>query len=427
LGVFDLESRSFSWVNLGVQERGVTGATGMARAEDRYYVLLQHEGGRNSLLSLDNNLRVIGVWSLKRVQDGHSMVWRRGELYVVSTGTNSIIKVRPDRQGVHEEEFWRYGHYSGDAVHINSLAFDDQGLYISLFGPKGQHDNWMYADGGQILFLEAKDLTPRIVLEELFHPHSLCWWRGELFFAESRRGRICSLSRAGGGNRVEVKEWAVLPGYVRGLAGEGKQLYVAVSGLRRRSKSTGMRNTPPTDDSSLFESYIYQLDPLTGERSKERMTLYGTEIYDLLPIEEDPDPESLIRGDPVVCRLWASEDMSVDTLEVVWDLVERGEMASAARLLERLVEKDPFYGRWQFLLGFCLHRLGGEPARILWHYELALQNGFPEFWVRYHRGCLYHQLGRREAALMDLERAAALNPAHQGVRDLLAQLRRESN
>jgi tetratricopeptide (TPR) repeat protein len=50
------------------------------------------------------------------------------------------------------------------------------------------------------------------------------------------------------------------------------------------------------------------------------------------------------------------------------------------------------------------------------NYNLALENGHNEFWVRYNRGALYMQLGDIEAARTDLDRAASLDPSHEGAK-----------
>jgi tetratricopeptide (TPR) repeat protein len=69
-----------------------------------------------------------------------------------------------------------------------------------------------------------------------------------------------------------------------------------------------------------------------------------------------------------------------------------------------------------FLIAYCLHAANIDLQRGLDNYNLALENGYDEFWVVYNRGVLYMELGDIDLARMDLDRAVSLNPNHEGAK-----------
>ncbi|MDQ6862358.1 MAG: tetratricopeptide repeat protein [Thermoproteota archaeon] len=72
--------------------------------------------------------------------------------------------------------------------------------------------------------------------------------------------------------------------------------------------------------------------------------------------------------------------------------------------------------RINYLNAYCLHSLGIDLNNALDNYNLALEKGYDEFWVLYNRGVLYMELGNIEAARIDLDRASALDPSHEGAK-----------
>jgi SAM-dependent methyltransferase len=77
---------------------------------------------------------------------------------------------------------------------------------------------------------------------------------------------------------------------------------------------------------------------------------------------------------------------------------------------------------WHYLVGFCLHMQKKDLNEALQWYNLALEKGFDEFWVRYNRGALYLELGNIEEARADLTRARDLNPEHSGLKELIQRI-----
>lgn len=91
-------------------------------------------------------------------------------------------------------------------------------------------------------------------------------------------------------------------------------------------------------------------------------------------------------------------------------------------LLAELLRDYPDHPEWNYLAGFCLHMTGKNLREALRYYNLALDLGFDEFWIRYNRGSLYLRLGDTSAAKADLQRAMELCPQHPGPKVLLENL-----
>lgn len=92
------------------------------------------------------------------------------------------------------------------------------------------------------------------------------------------------------------------------------------------------------------------------------------------------------------------------------------------RSMERKLSESPEDGEWHYLAALCLHQARITPEEALNRYKLALQYGFDEFWVCFNRGSLLQVTGNFDTARVDLERAVALRPAHEGARKILQQI-----
>jgi tetratricopeptide (TPR) repeat protein len=105
------------------------------------------------------------------------------------------------------------------------------------------------------------------------------------------------------------------------------------------------------------------------------------------------------------------------------DLKDHG---TALEMLAPLRRKQPSNPWWNYLTAFSLHLQGRDLSEALELYGEALQHtpetDPEEFWIRYNRGTLLHQLGHRDLALADLKRAVRLQPSHAGARALLREL-----
>jgi tetratricopeptide (TPR) repeat protein len=112
-------------------------------------------------------------------------------------------------------------------------------------------------------------------------------------------------------------------------------------------------------------------------------------------------------------------------LSQVQEFISNSEHGRASVRLEELLKKFPCNAELNYLFGFCLHVLKRDLDKALSYYTIALENGFDEFWIKYNRGILLHNLGNKDAALADLECALKLRPDHKGPEIVLRQLRTE--
>ena len=82
-------------------------------------------------------------------------------------------------------------------------------------------------------------------------------------------------------------------------------------------------------------------------------------------------------------------------------LTNSGRYREALDRLEVLLThplEGPQQARINYLTAYCLHSSNIDLKRALHNYNLALENGYQEFWVLYNRGALYMELGDIEAS-----------------------------
>lgn len=245
---------------------GSTGAMGLTRRPGGYIALLQP----NTLVYLDRALNVESVVRLAGAADAHSVGYYRGAAYVVSTGTDQILRVT-DQGAV--DVFWEASPTGTDTVHMNSLMWYHDECLISAFGPKAGV-LWSSAQNGYAFNIT----TGEYVLRDLYHPHSLLAVGNDFWLCESARIAVVN-SR---GLRFEAP-W----GYLRGLVDHGSFLYVGSTIGRNRSKSTGQllidNQADPGIRSGVCGIGILELTNhgqlVLGFRD---LSWYAEEIYDIL-------------------------------------------------------------------------------------------------------------------------------------------------
>ena len=96
---------------------------------------------------------------------------------------------------------------------------------------------------------------------------------------------------------------------------------------------------------------------------------------------------------------------------------------TATMQLEELIMKLPNHALINYLYALCLHMQKKDPQKAIHHYNVALQNGFDEFWVRYNRASILADLGMLDDASADIDRALKLRPNDTGAMNILERIR----
>ncbi len=248
------------------------GVTGIARYREGFVFVVQAK--KHRLFYVDKNYRVKKRWKLEKVKDAHSICVNDGKIYIASTGNDSIIEFSPETGK--EKIFYREGDSKEDTIHINSLVWEKDKLIISAFGKK-DGERWFSAKNGFLKNIH----DGRIILDSLFHPHTLVKTEEGIFFCESAKKRVLSLD---GSFILNIEK-----GYVRGLAIKEGEICVGISHARERSKSTGKKN-------DLSDPLIRSFQAGCGimvfrKKGKKAEFLkfidlypYSNELYDLIPL-----------------------------------------------------------------------------------------------------------------------------------------------
>jgi len=206
--------------------------TGLAQDHENYYALSQNKVVRLVVFKKSDN-SIVCSHTLKEVTDPHSILVTDTGIYVVSTGTASVLKYRLDPQTMDiefVETVWTVQQSMGTegTHHVNSIWGDKRSIYVSAFGEK-MGLKWSSAKRGYIVDIG----NGRKVIQNIFHPHSLIKKRRKYFFCESATGSIKmnanTLIRSAGE-------------YVRGLSLHKNYLAYGTSGGRTVFKSTGLNN-----------------------------------------------------------------------------------------------------------------------------------------------------------------------------------------
>lgn len=269
------ESISYAPVNLGFPGliHHVTGLTltgnimlAAFSSEGRFYV-----AGLNR-----KDLAPLFYKELPGAKDVHSILAVNDHLYVVSTGTDEVLCYDIKEQSIENPRIiWRASDTKSDTHHINSIAEKNGEILVSAFGPKaGQL--WSTALNGYILNIT----TGSLVMDKIYHPHSLSIKNGRIYYSDSHRNTFCVID--------QPDAIFDLPGYTRGVSWLTDNLVcVATSIGRRVSKSTGLIANPADPGEPSGECGILIGDVFEKRTIKKiDLSWFGPEIYDVLALND---------------------------------------------------------------------------------------------------------------------------------------------
>jgi FkbM family methyltransferase len=110
----------------------------------------------------------------------------------------------------------------------------------------------------------------------------------------------------------------------------------------------------------------------------------------------------------------ATEEIMNSAINKIQKAIENNDFGKTNHLKE-LLKREPGHARLNYLYALSLHLQNKDLKKALYHYRVALDNGFDEYWVRYNRSSLLGDLGQVEAALSDVEILQRLRPGDQAV------------
>jgi len=260
-------------VNLGFPNL-INSATGLTQNENAVFVLFWIQGIFHISVLKRQNLEPLFHQVLPEVKDGHSIIVSENFMYVVSTGTDEVIRYEiMDKALGNPTVIWRASDTGTDTHHVNSIIRMDGDIYVSAFGPKlGQL--WSSASNGYIHNI-TRDLR---IKDGIYHPHSLTERNGQIYYCESSTKSFSSLD----GPILK------LDGYTRGIGWLSDDLVCISSSIGRRiSKSTGLIANSADPGALEGKSGLVIRDIKSHEIIADvNLSKFGPEIYDVLVLDE---------------------------------------------------------------------------------------------------------------------------------------------
>lgn len=229
LVLLNTKTKTKTWIKFPNSNSGVTGL-----AQDDKFIYALYQAETPGIVFIDKkNLNVVLDKTLEKVKDPHSLVIRNNEIFIVSTGTDSIYryKLNADFNDVKfDREIWRPKDSKAliDTHHLNSISTDEENTYVSCFGPKNG-DRWHTAKDGYIWNVTKNEKA----IGGIYHPHTVLINNKQIYYIESSTRSIKK------NNKIILK---LHSGYTRGLVIHKNYLIIGSSSGRKKSKSTGIIN-----------------------------------------------------------------------------------------------------------------------------------------------------------------------------------------
>ena len=258
----------------------ITHATGLTKSENQIFVsVISSEGKQYISVLHESDLTPLYYQELPEIVDCHSILAINGHLYVVSTGTDEILRYNISNDSINNSKIiWQASDAQKDTHHVNSIIEKDGEFFISAFGPKS--DQFLSTATNGYIHNITKDIR---VKEGIYHPHSLSIRNGMMYYCNSKKKSFCSLE----GEHPLFH----LNGYTRGTSWLSDDLVCLASSIGRRvSKSTGVVSNlagldEPADECNLIVGKISSKEII----AQIDLSWFGPEIYDLLIFEGDID------------------------------------------------------------------------------------------------------------------------------------------
>lgn len=274
----NMSTSEIGWIDTGILsglpkwfgKGGISGCTGIVSDRSYIYVLTRYQG--NILVVLDKETyKPVASHRLEHVQAAHSVVANDDMLYIVSTGTDKVVRYKTEGSAINYDGIeWSASNEDTDTHHLNSILIHDGDLIVSGFGKK-DGKLWKDAQNGYIYNITRGEY----IVRGIHHPHTVCANGEQLFYCNSRQKAFYSLD---GSAKIRGE------GYVRGACFfDADKVAIGTSMGRKVSQSTGVTIENPIGPGELTgECCITIYNLKTCEKTKKfELSGFSTEIYDL--------------------------------------------------------------------------------------------------------------------------------------------------
>jgi len=256
--------------------------------DDKYFYALSQDPDEGLHIIDKITRKVLVRKSTPEVKDPHSVFANDKDIYIVSTGSDQLLRYSFDREKLDfefVEPLWVPAGSEGkeNTHHVNSVYKSGNSLFVSAFGPRKKGKAKSKSDKGYVFNVtEGKK-----VLSNIYHPHSLVVSNGDYYYCESARKKVLK------NGKVIL---SLTEGYVRGLAVSDNHIVIGISNMRKVSKSTGLVNEGIDPKEQEEACKVVLFDQSKGEIVK-KINLFPThnEIYDIAVVSYKGDQKKKAR------------------------------------------------------------------------------------------------------------------------------------
>jgi hypothetical protein len=276
VGILDLERKT---VRLLTAPGGIrySSGTGICRFRDGYAMAATDDMGISLVALFSLDFTFIRAIYLREVMDIHSIAEYQSDILAISTGNNRIFRIRPESDESSREEILHTINADyRDQVHLNSLWIDGDHIFSSSFGDKIQ-ESWRVTSHGNVLCWKPQY---HVLLENIYHPHSVRRHGDYLYACESGTGRLLRFTQ-------EVRSVPEIVfdydgRYIRGLSVASDIIVVGISGRRVKGVNSISRNQQLTDANISAISVLRCSNGQWQEDCRINLDGFPNEIYDIV-------------------------------------------------------------------------------------------------------------------------------------------------
>jgi len=269
----NIEKESFHPINFNIPFKIKNGFLGLDSYEDHFFVSTSVEQITKSVhgvvMVFDRKWKRESVINFPQVKDIHDVKVNKENIYVVSTGTDSIWSKNIQAKG-NPQCIFKASSTEGDNTHLNCLCLTSHGILASCFGKKTK-ERWDNIKSGYVFNVNNPN---DLLISDLHHPHSILERPEGIYVLSSSSQEI-----------ITPRERVCLnKGFLRGLIVTDEYLIIGSSGSRAKSKSTGAIVSRLASNGAVHVyKNEYPLHPIQSFIKTIPLPNKEWEIYDILP------------------------------------------------------------------------------------------------------------------------------------------------